>query len=103
MPVCRGLSFAAPPRRTTRGFDLGFWSTAQVVVRRDPLENDLAMSAASSRNTSGSAAHVEWLVGTLGLAAVELTRPADLLVRILDHLVPLRDPADGTRDGEQHG
>jgi len=43
MRESRILSLAARPRRTTRRIDLGFWSIAQVVVRRDPLENDLAM------------------------------------------------------------
>ena len=36
-------------------------------------------------------------------AGIELARPADLLVRILDHLLPLRDPADRAGDREQHG
>src|SRR5258708_6305745 len=36
-------------------------------------------------------------------AGVELARTADLLLRILDHLAPLADPADGAGDGEQHG
>src|SRR5271167_2689149 len=31
---------------------------------------------------------------------VELPRAADLLLRIGDHFVPLRDPADGARQGE---
>jgi hypothetical protein len=34
---------------------------------------------------------------------VELARTADLLVRILDHFLPLRDPADGAREREEHG
>src|ERR1700676_2288884 len=36
-------------------------------------------------------------------AGIELARAADLLVRILDHLAPLADPADGARDREQNG
>src|SRR5262245_8802856 len=36
-------------------------------------------------------------------AGIELARPPDLLVRILDHLLPLRDPADRAREREQHG
>src|SRR5262249_43062068 len=36
-------------------------------------------------------------------AGIELARPSDLLIRILDHLLPLRDPADRARDREQHG
>src|SRR4029078_11896786 len=34
---------------------------------------------------------------------VELARTADLLLRVLDHLAPLADPADGAGDCEQHG
>src|SRR5580700_7321050 len=34
-------------------------------------------------------------------ARVELTRAPDLLMRILDHFLPLRDPADGARKREQ--
>src|ERR1700678_909583 len=34
-------------------------------------------------------------------ARVELTRAADLLMRILDHFLPLRDPADGAREREE--
>src|SRR4029077_10406311 len=36
-----------------------------------------------------------------GDACVELARAADLLLRILDHLAPLADPADRARDREQ--
>src|SRR5690606_39860193 len=42
-------------------------------------------------------------VVALCCAGVELARPADLLMRILDHLVPLGDPADGARHREEHG
>src|SRR6516162_8514345 len=42
-------------------------------------------------------------VFTAGDAGIELARPADLLLRILDHLAPLTDPADGAGDREQHG
>ena len=34
---------------------------------------------------------------------VELTRTADLLTWILDHFLPLRDPAGGARHREKHG
>src|SRR5271163_3049240 len=36
------------------------------------------------------------------LAGVELAGAADLLLRILDHLLPLGDPADRARDREQN-
>src|SRR5215471_10074718 len=39
----------------------------------------------------------------LGVSGVELTRAADLLLRVLDHFLPLRDPADGAGDREQNG
>src|SRR5271167_3170475 len=32
---------------------------------------------------------------------VELPRPADLLLRIGDHFIPLRDPANGSRQREE--
>ena len=35
-------------------------------------------------------------------AGVKLARPADLLARILDHFLPLGDPAGGARNGEKH-
>src|SRR6266568_3248084 len=37
-----------------------------------------------------------------GRAGEELAGPADLHVGVLDHLGPLRDPADGPRDREQY-
>src|SRR5262252_3585392 len=36
-------------------------------------------------------------------AGEELARPADFLVGIRDHLVPLRDPAHGPREHEDRG
>ena len=33
---------------------------------------------------------------------VDLPRPGDLLLGVEQHLFPLRDPAGGPRDGEQH-
>src|SRR5271155_3933023 len=36
-------------------------------------------------------------------AGEKLARPADFHVRVLDHLGPLRDPADRARDREQRG
>src|SRR5688572_7909353 len=35
-------------------------------------------------------------------AGIELARAADLLGRVLDHLLPLGDPADGAGEREQH-
>src|SRR4051812_12035643 len=41
---------------------------------------------------------VERNVIAAGNTRVELARTADLLVRVLDHLAPLADPADGAGD-----
>src|SRR5688500_6892185 len=38
-----------------------------------------------------------------GRTREELPRPADLLLRIGDELVPLRDPADSAREREDRG
>src|SRR6516165_1868664 len=43
--------------------------------------------------------HVVALRGT----GIELARASDLLVRVLDHFLPLRNPADGAGNREQHG
>ena len=54
---------------------------------------------------SSDAAQVRRSIGDVGAllgADVELARTADLLLGILDHLLPLRDPADGAGDREQH-
>jgi hypothetical protein len=45
----------------------------------------------------------DWLILATRRAGIELARAADLLARVLDHLLPLRDPADSARDREQHG
>src|SRR6266404_6778729 len=39
----------------------------------------------------------------LGRSLVELARPADLVLGIGDHLLPLRDPAHGAREREDAG
>src|ERR1700722_260906 len=38
-----------------------------------------------------------------GSARIELARTADFLARVFDHLLPLRDPSNGARDGEENG
>src|SRR5262249_54161310 len=45
----------------------------------------------------------DWLIFATRRAGIELARAADLLARVLDHFLPLRDPADRAGDGEQHG
>src|SRR5438067_4277167 len=39
----------------------------------------------------------------LGGSHVDLPRPANLGVRVLDHLLPVRDPARKASEGEEHG
>src|SRR5690606_8755389 len=41
-------------------------------------------------------------VGALGLAGVDLAGTADLRLRVVDHLLPLRDPAGQAADREEH-
>src|SRR5215470_12996382 len=43
--------------------------------------------------------HVVALRGT----GIELARAPNLLMRVLDHFLPLRNPADGAGNREQHG
>src|SRR5688572_31873527 len=50
-----------------------------------------------------SSALLDRHVIALRRAGVELARTADLLAGIGDHLVPLRDPADGAGEREQNG
>src|SRR5690242_9394511 len=40
-------------------------------------------------------------IGPLGRAGIDLARAADLLVRVFQHLLPLRDPAHGAGQREQ--
>src|SRR5687767_15516594 len=46
---------------------------------------------------------VEGLHIPLGGSLVQLPRPPDLVLRVGDHLLPLRDPADGAREREDAG
>src|SRR5229473_4900198 len=39
----------------------------------------------------------------LALADIELARPGDLLLGVVDHLLPLREPARGPGDRKEHG
>src|SRR5437763_16967466 len=48
---------------------------------------------------SGSAAFANRDILALPLAGVDLARPRDLLLLVVDHLEPLRHPARGARDG----
>jgi len=63
----------------------------------------LALSAHSALDLDSDAAAGSTLVGALTLAQIHLVRTHDLVVLVVDELVPVRDPAGGTGDGEQHG
>src|SRR3546814_10327968 len=42
-------------------------------------------------------------IGALRRAGIKLARAADLLGRVGNHFVPLRDPTDGAGEGEEDG
>ena len=90
----QGARVLAGGYRRWRGLDCG------CARRRSRRASAGAVALDSGR---GLFALLERHVGALGIARIELPRPSDLLVRILDHLVPLRDPADRARDREQRG
>src|SRR5215212_6668621 len=48
-----------------------------------------------------SAPLVDGNIVPLRRARIDLPRPSDLLRRVLDHLLPLRDPTDGPCEREQ--
>src|SRR5215207_5091963 len=52
------------------------------------------------RELFSPAAH--WHIVATGLSRIELPRSADAVVGILDHLLPLRDPAHRAGQREQH-
>jgi hypothetical protein len=56
-----------------------------------------------ARCRSGSAADPDRHEAALSLADVDLSGPADLGVRIVDHFAPVPDPAGEPTDGEEHG
>src|SRR6202041_88827 len=51
----------------------------------------------------GSAALAQRHVVALWCSGVDLPRPADALLRVLHHLLPLADPANSARHREQRG
>src|SRR5215468_3737088 len=71
-----------------------------------------ASSSAGSRGRSGGwdssqppgpfLALADLDIGTLAGAQVELARPGDLLLGVIPHLLPLRQPSARPRDGEEH-
>ncbi len=85
-PVAEG---AASRRRS----DWRLFSRRQAgsVVTAAAIQRPLLLSAIAYR-----------LVFPQRRSGVELAGSPDLLVRIVDHFLPLRDPPDGPRNGEQH-
>jgi hypothetical protein len=55
------------------------------------------------RKANSNLACLDRDIGPLGRAGIELPWPPDALQRVLDHLLPLGDPANRARDSEQHG
>src|SRR6266481_9958447 len=80
-----------------------------VTLRRNSSQNEKA--GRDERIRLSNVTYVQRLLRPLGDidviaagdAGVELARTADFLMRVLDHLAPLADPADGAGDREQHG
>src|SRR6516225_9308403 len=64
-----------------------------------PSRGTAAVEAQSIALLSARDRHVVTLRGT----GIELARAPDLLLRVLDHFLPLRDPANGAGNREQHG
>src|SRR5690242_3534419 len=68
--------------------------------RRIVAELDRGSYTSRPAAHSHSPANIE-IVSPRG-AGIELTRPTDTHAGIRDHLLPVRDPADGARNGEHH-
>src|SRR5262245_61837263 len=79
------------------------WRSARSRPPRAPPTSCLPPQGRRSRAERGSLfpARNRYVVALRG-AGIELARTADLLVRILDHFLPLRNPADRTRNPKQH-
>src|SRR5699024_10224117 len=73
------------------------------IARRDASAAllDLGLQLGQTQ-LAGAGALAHLLVGALGVAGVDLARAADLRLRVVDHLLPLGDPAPQAADGEQH-
>src|SRR5882762_5983062 len=67
------------------------WSVASALPARRPFASLFSLPL-----VDGS--HVAF-----GRTRIELSRPPDLLLRVADHLVPLRDPADGPGERKDAG
>src|SRR5579862_3558547 len=74
----------------------------------------MLMAASVAAAIAADARHLPWATGRISAlvdrlivslfgARIELAGASDSHVRIGDHLLPVRHPAGGARDGEQHG
>src|SRR5215467_10002319 len=72
---------------------------------REPAGAADTIAAASSAGRAGirSSAPFHRNEGALARAEVHLPRPRDLLLGILEELLPLREPARRSRNCEEHG
>src|SRR5688572_15132197 len=65
-------------------------------VGRDRISNRMAPARPTRR--SGLLASIPWDVIARRGSQIDLPRAHDLLIRIVEHLFPLRDPARGARN-----
>ena len=61
------------------------------------------MPTGGAISENGKSARLDRDVRPLSCAGIELARPADALYRVLNHLLPLRDPTRSAGDGKQRG
>src|SRR4051812_24094526 len=90
-------------RRRIRVPSWRVWITVAYYNRPTPLPS---MTCRTQRRVSDAGDRASSLVHrhvvACALAGVDLARPRDLLLRVVDHLEPLGDPAAPPPDREQH-
>src|SRR6185437_13481598 len=93
---------SAPPSTTTENPAL-----AKAIAAERPAAPVPITRTSASDGTSCTWLKISTLVDGYIIAErrarVKLAWTADFLARVLDHFLPLRDPAGGARDGEEHG
>src|SRR5690606_32978041 len=100
----RGGTTVPRPRGAARGRGNG--APAGWLSRDSRVDGAWHAAGAAGRSgdagagACGQSAAADGHVVALLLAIVELARAADLLLRIGDHFLPLRDPAHGAAEGE---
>ena len=97
-PAHSGCARRSRSQRRAKRRPTSFWT-----MRRTAAAGRAMSCGHQQRLRCPQRALVDRHVGALGGADVELARTADLLLGVLDHLLPLGDPADGARHREQHG